>query len=237
MTSGRFTVIVIAVAIVAIVAVVVSNGIDLPGGGDDDDANQAADTSPSATATAENDDGGDSERERPDGEDRPAKVDLPENPDDVRGTDAFALTRTRNFRRGLAVLDKERRKVEGAFESLRVAPGRIDTIIVHPDDRMTNIQVRPDFTISFESTHDFPTRPDFRRNGLSGREVDVTAPARLLRQINRVRRGSAERDVDYVVIMRDIIDGTVDVSGYMRVRTTRPRAFLKERGAPLRAIG
>ena len=162
---------------------------------------------------------------------------LPDNPDEVRGTDAYALTRTRNLRRGLAVLDRERRKVEGVFDGLRVAPGRIDTIIVHPDDRRTNIQLRLDFELAFSSTHDFPTQPDFRKGGLSARDVDVAAPARLLRQIDGVRRGSAARDVDYLVISRDIIDGRVDVSAYMRIRTPRPRAFLKEPGEELRAIG
>ncbi len=43
--------------------------------------------------------------------------------------------------------------------------------------------------------------------------------------------------MDYLVIGRDIIDFDVDVSAYMRIRTPRPRAFLKESDAPLRAIG
>jgi hypothetical protein len=66
---------------------------------------------------------------------------------------------------------------------------------------------------------------------LSG--VDTTA---LLRSIDKVRRGSAERDVDYIVLRRDIIDGHIHQSAHMRTRTPHPRAFLKERGEKLRAI-
>jgi hypothetical protein len=77
--------------------------------------------------------------------------------------DALALTRTPNFGAAMGMLERRRRQVEGVFESLRVAPGRVDTVIVHPDDRRTNIQVRPDMEIAFDSTHDFPTSADFRK--------------------------------------------------------------------------
>jgi hypothetical protein len=237
-TSGRVTVIIIAAALVAIVAIVVS-GIDF-GGGDDDSGsggNEAAQTTgqdqPEAADPEEPEDEDDAEEPA-----EPEKAELPENPDDTRGSDDFALTRPANLRRALAVLDERRREVEGVFDGLRVAPGRIDTVIVHPDDRRTNIQVRPDFAISFESTHDFPTQADFRKGGLSARDVDVSAPARLLRGADRLRPGgSAAEDVDYCVIGKDIIDFNVDISCYMRIRTARPRAFLKEQGEALRAIG
>jgi hypothetical protein len=211
LSAGRFTVIVIALAAVAIVAVVVASS-----GGDDEPA-------PEKEATAE-----------------PAPVDatdLPDNPDAVRGTDPGALTRTDNFQEAMRVLDRRRQQVEGEFESIRVAPGRIDTVIVHPDDRRTNIQIRPDMEIAFDSTHDFPTPADFRDGGLRAvalSEVDTSA---LLRSIDSVRRGSAGHDVDYIVVSRDIIDGRIDQSAYMRIRTPRPRAFLKEPGEELRAIG
>jgi hypothetical protein len=65
----------------------------------------------------------------------------------------------------MRVLDRRRRHVEGEFESIRVAPGRIDIVIVHPDDRRTNIQIRPDMEIAFDSTHDFPTREELRAIG------------------------------------------------------------------------
>ena len=65
-------------------------------------------------------------------------------------------------------------------------------MIVHPDNRRTNIQVSPDFEIVFENTSDFPTPAAFR---------------------------------------------DIDLSAYMRIRTPRPRAFLREPGAQLRAIG
>jgi hypothetical protein len=148
----------------------------------------------------------------------------------VRGTDPYALTRPANLRRALAVLDRRRARVRGVFDGLRVAPGRIDTVIVHPDDRRTNIQVRADFEVAFESTHDFPTQADFRKGGLTARDVDVRAPARLLRGIDRRRRGSAARDVDYIVIGKDIIDFSVGVTAYMRIRTSRPRYFRLEGG-------
>jgi hypothetical protein len=63
-----------------------------------------------------------------------------------------------------------------------VSSGRF-TVIVHPDDRRTNIQIRPDMEIAFDSTHDFPTPADFRDDGLRAgmlTEVDTTA---LLRAI------------------------------------------------------
>jgi hypothetical protein len=160
----------------------------------------------------------------------PPEPELPDDPDAVRGSDPYALTRPANLRRGLAVLEARRARVRGAFDGLRVAPGRIDTVIVHPDDRRTNIQVQADFEVAFESTHDFPTQAGFRRGGLTAREVDVTAPARLLRGIDRQRRGSATRDVDYVVFGKSIIDGSVGVTAYMRIRTPRPRYFRLESG-------
>ena len=210
MSVGRFTVIVIALGAVAITAVVV-----LSSGGGDEPASEET--------TAE-----------------PAPVDAsepPENPDEVRGTDANALTRTDNFQEALRVLDRRRQQVEGEFESIRVAPGRIDTVIVHPDDRRTNIQIRPDMEIAFDSTHDFPTPADFRDDGLRPGALSEVDTSALLRSIDAVRGGSAEHDVDYIVVSRDIIDGRIDQSAYMRIRTPRPRAFLKEPGAELRAIG
>ena len=196
----------------------------LPFGDDDEPAAEEQAAQPAAEEEPER------EQDEPD-------ADLPDNPDEVRGTDAYALTRTDNFHEAMRVLDRRRRQVEGEFESIRVAPGRIDTIIVHPDDRRTNIQIRPDMKIAFDSTHDFPTPADFRDGGLRAgvlSEVDTSA---LLRSIDAVRRGSAEHDVDYIVVSRDIIDGRIDQSAYMRIRTPRPRAFLKEPGEELRAIG
>jgi len=39
------------------------------------------------------------------------------------------------------------------------------------------------------------------------------------------------------VLGRDIIDGGIDQSAYMRIRTPHPRAFSAEQGEELRAIG
>jgi hypothetical protein len=205
LSSGRFTVLVIALGAVAITAVLVANG----GADDDQPASEEAAAEPAPAG----------------------------NHDELRGSNAHALTRTDNFQKAMRVLDRRRQQVEGEFESIRVAPGRIDTVIVHPDDRRTNIQIRPDMEIAFDPTHDFPTPADFRDDGLRAgmlTEVDTTA---LLRSIDAVRDGSAEHDVDYIVVSRDIIDGRIDQSAYMRIRTPRPRAFLKEPGEELRAIG
>jgi hypothetical protein len=218
LSTGRFTVIVIALGAVAITAVLVANG-GLPFGGDDDDQPATEERAAAEPVPAEE------------------ETDLPDNPDEVRGTNPGALTRTDNFHEALRVLDRRRQQVEGEFESIRVAPGRIDTVIVHPDDRRTNIQIRPDMEIAFDSTHDFPTPADFREGGLRAGALSEVDTSALLRSIDSIRRGSAEHDVDYIVVSRDIIDGRIDQSAYMRIRTPRPRAFLKEPGEELRAIG
>jgi hypothetical protein len=224
MSTNRITVLILAVAAVAVVAVVVAGGgINLPslpsvGGGDD--AEQVAD---SGGANPSDGSGDESLPTEP-------KAELPENPEDVYGTDSFALTKAPNLRRALLVLDSRRQEVEGVFDGLRIAPGRIDTVIIHPDDRRTNLQIRPDLTISFESTHDFPTQADFRKGGLTARDVPVRKVERLLHAIDKRRNGNAARDVDYVVVGKDIIDFGVDVTAYMRIRTPRPRYWRMESG-------
>ena len=234
MSKNRITLVIVALAAVAIVAVVTAGGglklpsIDLPSiGGGSDDSEQVADTSDPLEQE------GPAEQDTPE---RPKKPELPDNPDDVRGTAAYALTRAPNLRRALRVLDARRRKVEGVFDGLRIAPGRIDTTIIHPDDRRTNLQVRADRAISFESTIDFPTQAGFRKGGLTARDVPVQKVGRLLRAIDRQRSGSAARDVDYVVVGKDIIDFDVEVLAYMRIRTPRPRYWRMEGGRPV-AIG
>jgi hypothetical protein len=161
---------------------------------------------------------------------------LPENPDQVRGTDDFALTRPRNLRRALAVLERERVRAEGVFDGLRVAPGRIDTSIQSSESNL-NIQVRPDFRVAFRSKSAFPNANDarFRQRGIGARDVDVGLPARILRRIDRVRNGSAARDIDYFVIRRDLIDGHIGYGAYMRTGA-RPRIFLLEKDRSLRPI-
>lgn len=237
MSANRISLLIGAAAAVAIVAVLTAGGgIDLPSiGGDDKPAvdKQAAETTAAeepageeaATGTPAPNSDAHSEAHARD----PAPA-LPSDPDAVRGTDPYALTRPANLRRALAVLDERRERVEGVFDGLRIAPGRIDTVIIHPDDRRTNIQIRPDFRVSFETTHDFPTQAGFRKGGLTARDVDSRAPARLLRGIDRQRRGSAAHDVDYIVIGKDIIDFSVDVNAYLRIRTPRPRYFRLDGG-------
>jgi hypothetical protein len=227
MSANRITVVIVALAAVAIVAVVTAGGgITLPslpslpslGGGDH--AEQVADAgAPDPTDSSDAESSPDEE-----------ELALPDNPDDVHGTDSFALTKARNLRRALLVLDSRRREVEGVFDGLRIAPGRIDTVIVHPDDRRTNLQIRPDLAISFESTHDFPTQSGFRKRGLTARDVPIAKLERLLRSIDKQRNGSAARDVDYVVVGKDIIDFDVEVVAYLRIRTPRPRYWRMEGG-------
>jgi hypothetical protein len=209
-SAKRISLLIAVLAAVAIAAVVV-----LGGGSDEGEGDPPAADAPASPTVAPN-----SEAH---GEAHAREQEIPDDPDAARGSDPFALTRPANLERALAVLEARRARVRGAFDGLRVAPGRIDTVIVHPDDRRTNIQVRPDFEVAFETTHDFPTPAGFRRTGLTAADVDVTAPARLLRGIDRRRRGSATRDVDYVVIGQD-------VTAYMRIRTPRPRYFRLERG-------
>jgi hypothetical protein len=239
MSANRMTVIIIALAAIAIVAVVASSGgIDLPSIGGGDDSEQAAESPSGSSEDAPEEAEGPAEEGEAEAEPapEPEEIELPENPDDVRGTDSFALTRPANLRRAMRVLDKRRQRVEGVFDGLRIAPGRIDTVIIHPDDRRTNIQIRPDFEISFETTHDFPTQQDFRKGGLTARDVDFAAPARLLRAIDKQRRGNAARDIDYFVVGKSIIDFRVELTGYMRIRTPRPRYFRWEGGKAV-AIG
>jgi hypothetical protein len=245
-SANRFSALIAVAALVAIGAVLIGGGaVDLPSiGGDDKPAADTSEADAPSTEPEEAPAGGtiapnsDAHAEAHDREEdrAPAPPRVPDDPDAVRGSDAFALTRPANLRRALALLDRRRARVRGVFDRLRVAPGRIDTVIVHPDDRRTNIQVRADLEVAFESTHDFPTPADFRKGGLTARAVDASAPARLLRGIDRRRRGSAARDVDYVVIGRDIIDFTVDVTAYMRIRTARPRSFRLE-GRRVAALG
>jgi hypothetical protein len=233
-SANRISLLIALLAAVAIGAVVVLNG----SGGEDEEPPSAAEQpsseeQPSTPTPAPNSDAHAEAHEREQERDDPPEPEPPEIPDDpdaVRGSDPYALTRPANLRRALAVLDARRARVRGVFDGLRVAPGRIDTVIVHPDDRRTNIQVRADLEVPFESTHDFPTQSGFRRGGLTAREVDVTAPARLLRGIDRQRRGSAARDVDYVVFGKSSIDGSIGVTAYMRIRTPRPRYFRLEGG-------
>ena len=220
----KFSLAIAAVGVLAIVAVAA------PKLGDDSD--EPAERPPQAEEAEKPEK---PEKEKPEEPER-SRPDPPANPDDVKGNEERALTRPANFRQALAVLDRRRRAVEGVFDGLRVAPGRIDTIVETKTRRM-NLQVRTDFKIGFATDHEFPNRPDFRRYGLTTRDIDVRAPARILERIDGVRKGSsAARDIDYVVIRRDIIDFEVNVAAYLRTGPG-PRAFLLEPGEPFRAIG
>jgi hypothetical protein len=216
-TVNRVTALIVVAALVAVAVVVIARA-----GGDDKPKAAREASAPAAHVEAH----GNQSR----------APELPADPDDVRGTDPSALTRPANLRQALALLERRRARVRGVLDDLRIAPGRIDTEIVRPDDRRTSLQIRADLQVAFESTHDFPTRAGFRKLGLTARDVEATAPARLLRGIDRQRSGSAAHDLDYIVISRHIIDFTVDVNAYMRLRTPRPRYFRLE-GHRVEAIG
>ena len=97
---------------------------------------------------------------------QPAKPTPPSSPDDVKGNEERSLTRPANFRRALAVLERKRQAVEGVYDGLRVAPGRIDTTVETKNRRM-HLQVRTDFKIGFSSDSEFPNRarlPPLRHN-------------------------------------------------------------------------
>ena len=226
----RFSLAIAALAVVAIVAAAVPKlgDIELPdlSGGDDSAAPVAA-GSPGPEEREE------IEKATPP---EPATPTPPSSPDMVKGSEERSLTRPANFRKALAVLERKRSSVEGVFDGLRVAPGRIDTVVETKTRRM-NLQVRTDFKIGFSTDHEFPNRPDFRRYGLAAQDVDVRAPAQILERIDGVRKGSsAARDIDYVVIRRDIIDFKVNVSAYLRTGPA-PRAFSQEPGERFRVIG
>ena len=221
---ARFSLAIAAIALVAIAAVAVPK-IDLGG----DDGRPSRRRRPARRAGQARAGGA---REPA----KPAKPTPPSSPDDVKGSEERALTRPANFRKALAVLERRRQSVEGVFDGLRVAPGRIDTVVETKSRRM-NLQVRTDFKIGFSTDHEFPNRPDFRRYGLTAKDVDVRAPAQILERIDGVRKGaSAARDIDYVVIRRDIIDFKVNVSAYLRSGPA-PRSFSQEPGEPFRVIG
>src|SRR5439155_25225450 len=112
------------------------------------------------------------------------------NPDLVRGNEEIALVRPRNLARALAVLERLRARAEGVFDGLRIAPGRIDTQ-VRNSHQIIDLQLRPDFSVPFDEKTDFPGNPAVIANGLRARDVDPRAPARILREIDRRRRGSS----------------------------------------------
>ena len=222
--QAKFSIAIAAIALLAIAAVAVPK---IDSGGDDEVSPEpAADSAPAADKP---------EREEPE-KPTPPRPTPPSSPDEVKGSEERALTRPANLRRALAVLERRRQSVEGVFDGLRVAPGRIDTTVETKSRRM-HLQVRTDFKIGFSTDSEFPNRPDFRRYGLTAKDVDVRAPAQILERIDGVRRGaSAARDIDYVVIRRDIIDFKVNVSAYLRSGPA-PRSFSQEPGEPFRVIG
>ena len=154
----------------------------------------------------------------------------------MKGNQEISLHRPANLRRALRVLERVRRRAEGVFDGLRIAPGRIDTTVNTPTKKI-HLQVRADFKIAFRSDSDFPnaSNPRFRKSGLGAGAVKLTLPARMLRRIDRQRSGSAARDLDYFVIRRDIIDFEVNYGAYLR-SGPQPRIFLLEPGEPFRAI-
>jgi hypothetical protein len=220
-TRGRFTILVAAVAAVALIAVT-GLSIDLPGGGGGDKkakgkSTPASKTTPTATT------------QEPDrGEERRKEVSkLGADPDVVRGSEEIALNRPANLKRALAVLEQRRVRAEGIFEDLRIAPGRIDTQVRNMH-QIINLQVRADFSIPFNNKTDFPGNEDVIARGLRARDVNVRAPARILRKIDRRRDSTtAAADLDYMVVDRGLIDHKIGWSIFLK-RGPRPRSWRAE---------
>jgi hypothetical protein len=214
-TRGRFTLLVVAVGLVAIVAVTGAS-IDLPGGGDAGEKKPEP-REPVAT-TAEPD--ADEERRR-----EVSKRGT--DPDVVRGNEEIALTRPQNLERAMRVLERRRNEEEGVFESLRIAPGRIDTQ-VRNRRVILNLQLRADFSIPFSNRIDFPGDDDVIERGLRARDVNVRAPAAILREIDRRRAGgTAAADLDYMVVSKGLIDHEIAWSAFLK-RGPEPRSWRAE---------
>jgi hypothetical protein len=207
-SRGRFTLLVAAVAMVAVIAV---TGLSSDPSGDDSKSNTKATTGEPEHA-----------------ENRRREVSkLGEDPDVVRGDEEIALVRPGNLARALSVLERRRVKAEGVFEDLRIAPGRIDTQVRNTHE-IINLQLRPDFSIPFSNRTDFPGDPKVIENGVCARDVDVHAPATILRKIDRRRDSStAAADLDYMVVDRGLIDHRIEWVIFLR-RGPRPRSWRAE---------
>ena len=227
MSHGRFTILVIAMAAVAIVAVT-GVGIGDITGGDDDEEGPAGpgrrDTAPERPAREPASEPAPAREPEPKKAAARPRPRVPDDPEAVLGNQEIALVRPRNLERALAVLERERRRAEGVFDGLRIAPGRIDTQ-VRRSNRIINLQIRADFKIPFRNEIEFPTQRRILERGLRGRDVNPRVPARLLRAIDARRRGStAARDVDYLVVRKDIIEGDVYWSAFLQ-SGPEPRAW------------
>jgi len=219
-TRGRFTILVVAVAAVALIAVT-GLSIDLSGddGGKKSTSKRADATTPTATATTQEPDHAEERRKE--------VSKLGTNPDVVRGSEEIALNRPANLSRALAALEQHRVRAEGVFEDLRIAPGRIDTQVRNLHE-IIDLQIRPDFSIPFNHRHDFPGDEDVIARGLRARDVNVQAPARILRKIDRRRDStSSASDLDYMVVDKGLIDHKIGWSVFLK-RGPRPRAWRAE---------
>jgi len=209
-TRGRFTILVVAAALVAVVAV---TGLSVDFSGGDDHKNKSSKTPTATTGEPKH------------AEERRKEVSKPGgDPDVVRGNEEISLTRPRNLTRALAVLEHRRLKAEGVFENLRIAPGRIDTQ-VRNSRQIINLQVRTDFSIPFDHPTDFPGDEEAIANGIGARDVDVNAPTEILSKIDRRRDGStAAADLDYMVVDRGLIDHKIEWAVFLK-RGPRPRSW------------
>jgi len=211
-TRGRFTLLVVAAAIVAVVAVT-GLSIDFSGADHKDKSSKT----PTATTN---------EPKR--AEERRHEVSkVGADPDVVRGSEEISLTRPANLRRALDVLERRRLKAEGVFEDLRIAPGRIDTQ-VRTSHQIIDLQVRTDLSIPLDHATDFPGDEGAIARGIGARDVDVDAPTEILRKIDRRRDGTtAAADLDYMVVDRGLIDHKIEWAVFLK-RGPRPRSWRSE---------
>jgi hypothetical protein len=216
-------------------------GPDIFGGNDDGGSSKSSQTAPGTDTTASAKTGGTATEQTGGVQDHgvktpPPAAALPQNPDDLPGTDRRSLTRPANLRKALRVLERERTHREGVFDLVRVAPGRIDTTINSARRKLT-LQIRPDFKISFRVDSEFPNdnNPNWRKTGLGAGAIDPAVPQRMLRSIDRTRHGNGARDIDYFVIDRDIIDFHVGYGAYFK-RGPHPRIVTRQKDGSLRGI-
>lgn len=110
---------------------------------------------------------------------------------EIDATSRLSLTRARNLRRAIDAVDRE--LDEGGFiDSFRVAPDRVNAIIVQPDGRREAIAVNValDTTSSDAGTGE--------GDGLQPRDIDPAAPQRIIRAA-REKFDLRAKHFDYLV--------------------------------------
>lgn len=119
---------------------------------------------------------------------------------EVSATSALSLTREPNLRRAIAAVDRDLE--DGGFiDSFRIAPDRINAIVVQPSGRRQTIAVN----VAFEtSASDAGTGEG---EGLQPDDIDPAAPQRIIR-VARRKLDLQPQHFDYMVISRAFGEGS-----------------------------